>query len=71
VRWLTIARQQDRAASFGLDGAASRLGVLMLAEILIAMSAPSRANSTATARPIPESAPVISATLPASFDEPR
>ena len=36
----------------------------------MAMSAPSRANSTATARPMPESPPVISATLPSSFFEP-
>jgi hypothetical protein len=34
------------------------------------MSAPSRANSTATARPMPESPPVISATLSFSLSEP-
>ena len=34
------------------------------------MSAPSRANSAATARPMPLSAPVISATLPFSRSEP-
>ena len=33
----------------------------------MATSAPSRANSTATARPMPESPPVISATLPSSL----
>ena len=36
----------------------------------IAMSAPSRANSAATARPMPLSAPVISATLPFSRSGP-
>ena len=34
------------------------------------MSAPSRANSAATARPMPLSAPVISATLPFSRPDP-
>ncbi len=37
----------------------------------IAMSAPSRAKSTATARPMPESPPVMSATLSRSFPDPR
>ena len=36
----------------------------------MATSAPSRANSTATARPMPKSPPVISATLPSSFPSP-
>ena len=34
------------------------------------MSAPSRANRIATARPMPESPPVIRATLPSSLPEP-
>ena len=36
----------------------------------MATSAPSRAYSTATARPMPESPPVIKATFPWSFPEP-
>jgi len=36
----------------------------------MATSAPSRANSTATARPMPLSPPVMRATLPASFPDP-
>lgn len=38
--------------------------VLILAQVGDATSAPSRAKARATARPIPESPPVISATLP-------
>ena len=34
------------------------------------MSQPSRANRTATARPMPESAPVIRAAKPSSLPEP-
>jgi hypothetical protein len=37
---------------------------------IIAISAPSFANNTATALPIPESPPVITATFPASLPEP-
>jgi len=37
---------------------------------MIEMSAPSRANITATARPIPESPPEMRATFPLSFPEP-
>ena len=37
----------------------------------MATSAPSRAKSTATARPIPESPPVMMATFPSSLPEPR
>jgi hypothetical protein len=37
----------------------------------MATSAPSRANSTATARPMPLSPPVITAALPVSRPEPR
>jgi hypothetical protein len=37
----------------------------------MATSAPSRANAMATARPIPESPPVMSARLPSRRPEPR
>ena len=45
-------------------------GIVMFAEVKIATSAPSRAKSAATARPMPLSAPVIRATLPFKRSDP-
>ncbi len=47
-----------------------RVNAVAPGPVWTATSAPSRANSTATARPMPLSPPVISATLPSSLSEP-
>ncbi len=60
-----IARRPSASTAF-LVSSASRSS----SRWQMTMSAPSRANSTATARPMPLSAPVIRAAKPSSLPEP-
>jgi hypothetical protein len=65
LRVRNITGEDEAAPAFLLDSALRVLCVLAMAT-----SAPSRAKRTATDRPIPESPPVMSATIPFSFSEP-
>src|SRR5438270_781022 len=71
LRLANIGFDQKRFVTFCFDRRLCFLASLFSwRRWVIATSAPSRANSTATARPMPESPPVISAALPLSLSAP-